>query len=566
MTGVKSPIPGVVYMPEADIERYVREGVLTDETFVAALRSSFAANADRTALSEPGVEISYRELDEVSDRGAAALHRLGLRSGDRALFQVRNCKELVYAFVACLKLGVIPICTLAAHRQAEIGYLGNHAAAKIHFVHSDDPRFDMAGFAEKMRAAIPSVEHLVTVRGPADRPGLLSFAELIAAEDPVEARRLVDGVAHDPYQVILFQLSGGTSGIPKIIPRFGNEYRYTVQSVIDWLGFDRDIVSFTPNPLMHNAPMACYWGPALMLGGEVAIAGGPTLADIEATLAERRPTWIALAKVHMLRLKEVGAIERLSFDRVFGFVVTDSAGVLSDIVGAPCLPIFGMTEGLLAFVRRDDPRAAVDGTVGRPTSPYDELRIVEPGTERDVPEGEIGELLVRGPCTIRGYFDAPDRDAEAFTRDGFYRSGDLMRFVRIEGERYFAFEGRVKDVVDRGGEKINCSEVENALILHPSVGTAACVAMPDPLYGERMCAFVVLRDGCAPITQADLGTFLAEHGLAKFKWPERVEIVEDLPMTTSGKVSKPMMRELIAAKLKAEAAASAPALRKEIPA
>ena len=285
--------------------------------------------------------------------------------------------------------------------------------------------------------------------------------------------------------------------------------------------------------------------------------GGPTLADIEAVLAERRPTWIAIAKVQLVRLKEVGAFDRLNFDNVFGFVILDSAALMRAMIGAPCIPIFGMTEGLLAFARPSDPEEAQLGSLGRPTSPYDELRIVVPGTETDVEEGATGELLVRGPCTIRGYYNAADRDAEAFTSDGFYRSGDLMRLLAIEGERYLVFEGRVKDVVDRGGEKINCSEVENALILHPAVGAVACVAMPDPLYGERMCAFVVPREGAAPLTLGEVGDYLSTQGLAKFKWPERIEIVSDLPMTSSNKVSKPLMREMISKRLQHEAAEAA---------
>jgi non-ribosomal peptide synthetase component E (peptide arylation enzyme) len=558
MTGVRTRLPGVVYLPDSEIEFYERAGVLTGQTLIGALRESFRRHAGRVALSEPGLTVSYGELDEISDRAAAALWRLGLRPTERALFQMRNCKELIYAFVGCLKIGVIPVCTLAAHREQEIAYLGNHAEARIHFVHGDDARFDMVGFALKMQPAMRTVGHIVASGVERPPAGVQALEALIAAEDAGTARALVEGQKLDPFQVALFQLSGGTSGIAKIIPRFSNEYRYTMQSVIDWLGLDCGMVAFTPNPLMHNAPMSCYWGPALLAGGEVAIAGGGSLAEIEATLAERRPSWIALAKVHMLRLKEAGAVERLRLDNVHGFVVTDSAPVLSRMMGAPCLPIFGMTEGLLAFVRRDDPPAAFD-TVGRPTSPFDHLRIVAPGTESDVAEGQTGELLVRGPCTIRGYYNAPERNAEAFTADGYYRSGDLMRLREIGGARYLVFEGRVKDVVDRGGEKINCAEVENALTLHPQVGAVACVAMPDALYGERLCAFVVGRQDCAPPSLAALTGFLADYGLAKFKWPERLELIDDLPMTSSGKVSKPRMREMIVEILNREAARRAPA-------
>jgi len=214
--------------------------------------------------------------------------------------------------------------------------------------------------------------------------------------------------------------------------------------------------------------------------------------------------------------------------------------------------MYGMTEGLLAFCSPTDPPEALNSTVGRSTSPYDLIRIVRPGTDEDLPEGEIGELVVRGPCTIRGYYNAPDRDAEAITADGFYRSGDLMSFTTIDGVRNLLFNGRVKDVIDRGGEKINCGEVEAAIGLHSAIGAVACVAMPDLLYGERMCAFIVPRAGADDPTLNTISAHLAALGFAKFKWPERIELVRELPVTTSGKVSKPRMRELIAAKLKEE--------------
>ena len=555
---VKNPMPGVVYPPEADSAFYVQEGVLTEQTLIDAFRESFLRNADRVALADTAGVTTYRELDVRSDQGAAALWRLGLRPLDRALFQVRNSRALIEAFFACLKIGVIPVCTLAAHREAEIGYIGRHTAAKAHFVHGDDPRFDMIEFARKMRAELPASEHIVVVGGEGV-DGAPSLERLAAAEDPKHARELVEAIELDPWQVALFQLSGGTSGIPKIIPRFNNEYRYSMQTVVDFIPLDRDVVSFTPNPLMHNAPTLCVWGPALLAGGEVAVATGPQLADIEALLAARRPTWILMAKVHQLRLFESGALERLSFKNVLGFPVPDSAVELTRMMGAPCFPIYGMTEGILAFCRPGDPLEAIATSVGRSSSPYDQIRIVTPDTETDVPEGEVGELLLKGPSSLHGYYDAPERNAEIITSDGYYRSGDLMSIKPVDGTPYLFFHGRVKDVVDRGGEKINCSEVELAIARHPKVAAVACVGMPDPLYGERMCAFVRPRDGHHELDLADVTQHLAALGLAKFKWPERIELIDELPLTTSGKVSKPMMKEIITARLLAEKADAPPA-------
>src|SRR5258706_11347571 len=293
---VDKKIPGVVYMPAADIQRFKDKGVFTEQTLIVAFRDTVDRGGKRVALSGPTEQTTFAELDTVTDRGAAALWRLGLRPTDRVLFQMRNCKELIYAFFSCLKIGVIPVCTLAAHREQEIGYIGRHTQAKAHFVHGDDSRFDLVEFAKAMVSDIPSMSHTLVARSSGDPRGALSFESLIAAEDTGAARALVDSVEHDPQQVALFQLSGGTSGIPKIIPRFNSEYRYAMQSVIEFMRLSEASVAFTANPFMHNAPMSCFWGPTLLAGGEVTIAEGPSMADIEAGLAACRPNWIGLAK------------------------------------------------------------------------------------------------------------------------------------------------------------------------------------------------------------------------------------------------------------------------------
>jgi len=459
---VRNPIPGVVYVPQADADFYVREGVLAEQTLIAAFRESFVRNADRVALADVDGVTTYREFDIRSDQGAAALWRLGLRPLDRVLFQVRNSRALIEAFFACLKIGVIPVCTLAAHREAEIGYIGRHTEAKAHFVHGDDPRFDMIAFARKMRGELPAVEQSWSsaAKAPAMRRHSRGWPRRKIRNTPGSWSKPSSST---PGRLRSFQLSGGTSGIPKIIPRFNNEYRYSMQTVIDFIPLDRDVVAFTPNPLMHNAPTLCIWGPALLAGGEVAVATGPRLADIEAALATRRPTWILMAKVHQLRLYESGALNRLSFDNVLGFPVPEALWSSPRMLGANCYPIYGMTEGILAFCRPGDPPEAIASTVGRSSSPYDQIRIVTPETETDLPAGEVGELLLKGPCSLRGYYNAPERNAEIITSDGYYRSGDLMSFKSIDGTPYRLFHGRVKDVVDRGGEKVNCSEVELAI-------------------------------------------------------------------------------------------------------
>jgi non-ribosomal peptide synthetase component E (peptide arylation enzyme) len=273
-------------------------------------------------------------------------------------------------------------------------------------------------------------------------------------------------------------------------------------------------------------------------------------------IEQRKPTWLIVPPVVLFRLKDAGVLDRIDFTTGKGFSVTSGVERFRAFVGgAPAWPLFGMTEGLLAYCNASDPVEAQHTTVGRPLSPHDEIRILAPGAETELPDGEVGELAIRGPCTISGYFDAGERNAVAFTRDGFYRSGDLMRIKVIDGVRYLVFEGRLKDVVSRGGEKINCEEVERVAINHPAVASIAIVAMPDRTYGERACAFVIPASGKS-ITVAELGAFLGQQGLAKFKWPERIEIVAEFPLTSSGKLSKPKLRESIRSILEREEAAA----------
>lgn len=201
-----------------------------------------------------------------------------------------------------------------------------------------------------------------------------------------------------------------------------------------------------------------------------------------------------------------------------------------------------MSEGTLFFVRRDDPQDVRLETVGRPVSPDDEVRLTD-DEGREVPDGEVGELTVRGPYTLRGYYRVPEYNARQFTPDGFYRSGDLMR--RHPSGSYLV-EGRIKDLVNRGGEKISAEEVENVILMHPSVRNVACVPVPDAVLGERMCACVIPHQG-RTLTLEDLTKFLLDAGMAKFKLPERLELMEEFPLSTFGKVSKKALSESLAA-------------------
>jgi non-ribosomal peptide synthetase component E (peptide arylation enzyme) len=209
-----------------------------------------------------------------------------------------------------------------------------------------------------------------------------------------------------------------------------------------------------------------------------------------------------------------------------------------------------MAEGMLMFARLDDPEEVRMETVGRPLSPDDEVRLVD-DEDNEVSPGAVGELLARGPYTLRGYFGVPEYNARQFTSDGFYRSGDLMRLHHTGN---YIVEGRKKDLINRGGEKISAEEVENLILTHPAVQNVACVPMPDPILGERMCAYVILRPGRS-LDLPDLARYLLEQEIAKHKLPERLEAVDEFPLSPFGKVSKKDLTERITRLVQADTAA-----------
>jgi 2,3-dihydroxybenzoate-AMP ligase len=212
---------------------------------------------------------------------------------------------------------------------------------------------------------------------------------------------------------------------------------------------------------------------------------------------------------------------------------------------------FGMSEGVIMFIRRGDPEEVLLETSGRPVSPDDEIKLLDVN-DNEVGPGEVGEFCVRGPYTLRGYYGTPEHNEQAFTPDGFYRSGDLLR---MHPSGNYIVEGRIKDLINRGGEKISAEEVENLILQHPMVKNIACVPMPDERLGERMCAYVVVQEG-GNLNLEELIEFLKAQEIAKFKLPERLELVDEFPVSTFGKVSKKDLTEMIAEKIMQESGGS----------
>ncbi|MBB4683825.1 AMP-binding protein [Amycolatopsis jiangsuensis] len=544
----------LVRYPAEEEDRYVGEGLWESPTIAEHFHSIAQEHGGRDALVCGDHRLTFAELDRITDRRAAGLHRLGLEPGGAVLLQVHNTVHTVIGWYALLKAGLVPVCTLPLHRGHEIAEIARQTRPIAHLVAARDPRFDLVGFAFDQAEAAGAERTILVSDGPASHPRAVELDSLGDDIDGAEARRTVEGIQAGlgMQSLAVFQLSGGTTGVPKVIPCLQAPYWHYGASLARAMGWGPgDRIAFLM-PIVHNAGVIIGLqgphsvGATLVLGAPNASAALDLVAGNGATDALLGPFVFDLALDP--GLSDATALRRVLFS---GKKVPRRHMEVLEAQGIWGGQIFGMSEGLCLSTPLDFPLDARVASVGVPISPADEVRLYEPGTEREVAPGEVGELCARGPYTLHGYYDAAAHNRRAFTADGFYRSGDLMAERTVAGVRCYTVEGRIKNMINRGGEKINTEEIELLLGSHDAIAEAALVAMPDARLGERACAFVVTRAG-VHIDLTEVRAHFERLEVAKYKWPERVVVVSEMPRVSQvGKIDRSRLRE-IAATLAAE--------------
>ena len=541
-------LEGVVGFPPEFARRYRERGYWADKSLAEEFKVVFERYADRVALIDRERSITYAALDRLSGNLALNLLALGLNPLDRVVVQLPNVAEFVILYFGLQKIGCIPIAALPSHRYAEISQFVELSAATTCVTPDHQRDFDYAPMVKRILRESSRLKRAIMLGTPS--PGLSSLSELISRPATLPASRLSE-IMIDPTDPAVFQLSGGTTGIPKLIPRTHNDYAYNSKAAARVCAISDKSALLVVLPIAHNLPLACPGIQGFMFhGAKVVISSSTKPEDICALIQKHRVTHLKVVPALLIRLLNSPAVRHfdlssLNLIQSGGQCLQPETRLLAKklIPSAFIQENFGMSEGLLMFVRPDDPEDVCLETVGRPVSPDDEVRILD-NDGKDVPWGEVGELCCRGPYTLRGYFGVPEYNARVFTRDGFYRSGDLMR-QHPSGN--YIVEGRRKDLINRGGEKISAEEIENIILSHPAVKDVACIPVADPDLGERMCACLLLRDGAA-IDFDELKTFLLSKEIAKYKLPERLEILPELPLSNVGKVSKAKLVEMFSQK------------------
>nr|AVR52597.1 2,3-dihydroxybenzoate-AMP ligase [Streptomyces sp. FXJ1.235] len=497
------------------------------------LSAAAAEHADRTALVHGGTRLTHAELDRRVARTAAGFVRQGIAAGDRVVVQLPNVPEFVIVCFALFRIGAKPVFSLVSHRANEISHLVSLSGAVAYVVPGVHQGFDHTRLALDL---VSEYDHLRKVF--VLEPGAPDEAGVVVALDDVDAEPApLPGL--DPSDVAFFLLSGGTTALPKLIPRTHDDYAYQTRAAAEMLELGPDDVYLAVLPAEFNFTWGCPGVVGtLRSGGTVVLVDTPIADECFETIERERVTFTSLVPtVAQLWLEAVewntADLSSLKLVQIGGARLPRSvAERVTPGLGARLQQVFGMAEGLLSCTRADDSDETVLTTQGRPLSPDDEVRIVGPDGA-DLPPGGTGELLTRGPYTLQGYYRAPEHNARAFTEDGFYRTGDLARLTQ-HGD--LVIEGRIKDVIIRGGDKVSAGEVEEHLLAHPAVAEVAVVPVPDPFLGERVGAYVV-ADGTPPELR-ELKEALHAAGLADYKLPDWLAIVDELPLTGLGKVDK----------------------------
>jgi 2,3-dihydroxybenzoate-AMP ligase len=540
-------LEGFVPFPPEFAKRYREKGYWRDKPLAEEFSACFEKFRDRTFLVDGERQYTYGELDRISDNLALNLLDLGLKPLDRVVPTLPNCAEFVILYFALQKIGCIPIAALVTHRYAEISQFVRLSGAAMCVYPERQGDFEFEPMVQRVKAENASLKFGISL------PALRSLIDKPAGKSDALTR-----IKIDPADPCIFQLSGGTTGVPKLIPRTHNDYAYNSRLAMEVCGVTSDSVLLLALPIAHNLPLACPGLQGyLFRGGKVVLSASTRPEDLFRLIERHHVTHLKVVPALLIRLINDPTIGKhdLSSLRVIqsgGQRMQPEARLRTGelIPSATVQENFGMSEGMLFFVRLDDPEDVRLETCGRPLSPDDEVRLVD-DEGREIAPGEVGELTCRGPYTLRGYYGVPEYNARQFTSDGFYRSGDLMR---LHPSGNYVVEGRKKDLINRGGEKISAEEIENLILAHPSVQNIACIPMPDPSLGEKMCACVIPKKDHS-LTLAELVEFLKEKEIAKFKLPERLELLSDFPVSTFGKVSKKALVEMVTAKLERERAA-----------
>ncbi|MBN2059307.1 MAG: AMP-binding protein [Deltaproteobacteria bacterium] len=541
---------------EEDVALYLKRGWWPNLTLGDLLDRAADIHPEKEGFVDTNGRLTYGETREKVNKLAIGMIELGIQPLERVLVQIPNWNEFVLAYFACQKIGAIPVLLIDRYRQYEINHLAEISGATVWFVPTRYKKNDFIPIIDDVRRNQPLLRNVITVRGEISESGFSSLDRLIEGIHPTPRElELLEHQRPDPMQVAHMGPTGGTTGAPKIVPRTHNSLVCSVGFCsASWEQHCED-VNLIVNPVAHDLSFSKAFLGSIITQGRLVMLDSTENADICETIQRERVTaivWVPALAQRLLQFEALNHYDLSSLRKMHSGGGASHPEMIRDVMERLKMRFhngYGGTEGMTCITRCTDDLKTICGTVGRPTFPYDIYKAVD-GQGKELPPDTSGELLVKGPCVFTGYYNNPEENARVFDKEGFFRTGDL---ARISEKGYITLTGRVKEMINRGGESISATEIEKLINRHPDVAVVAVVPMPDAVLGERVCAYIELLKG-ASLTFEEVIAFLKDQKAAVLQLPERIEFVNSIPVTGANKIDKQALCHDIKQKLVAETA------------
>ena len=543
-------IKGFTEYTKEDREKYNRMRWWLGMTWGDMFNKATDLYPDKVGLVDNVGRWTYSELRDKVDRLAISLIRLGIKPCDWVLLQFPNWHEYILAFFAMQKIGALTVLLIPRHNQSEVNHLCALTKPVAWILPGQYGKISYQPIIDDVLKENRQLKHIIQVRAENnDRyPTLTEIIE--KTELTTENLRMLEERRPDPDEVSHIMPTGGTTGLPKASVRTHNSYITNVEyHARAWEITSNDTI-LVPTPVGHS--MAMHWGigAAFLNYAKLVLLDSTRPEDICEWVQKERVTAIPSVPALITRVLSMEGLEKYDLASLKKISV-GGAPSTPDLVRAvydklKCVFIngFGSSEGTNMATRPGDNMDVICNSVGRPACPYDSIKIID-DAGNEVLHGVEGELVSKGPGVFTGYFRSQEENSRIFTSDGYFKTGDKAQKDKFGN---ITITGRIKDIINRGGEKISALEIENRMSEHPAIQGVAVVGMPDSVLGERICAYVTLVPG-AKISGDAIITFLKDNGASVQQLPEKVVFLEELPMTKVGKVDKKALREDIGKRL-----------------
>jgi 2,3-dihydroxybenzoate-AMP ligase/mycobactin salicyl-AMP ligase len=546
-------LKGFTPYKKEDAEKYNKFRWWSGLTLGDTLDRAADIHPEKEAFVDRKTRLTYGEAREKTNKLAIGLMDLGIQSLDRVLVQLPNWNEFVFAYFALQKIGAIPVLLIERYRQLEVTRLISLTGAKFWIVASRYRKTDYVPIINDVLEEHPDLKGVITVRGEGDQKPFSSLEELIE-----EAELTEDNLARlasrrpDPMQVAHMGPTGGTTGVPKIVPRTHNSLiigtEYCSKS---WEQSNQDI-NLLPGPIGHDLTFSKGFIGSIITCGKVILLDSPDDKELCETMEREKITsiiWVPTLAQRMLQYRDLDKHDLSSLKKMHSAGGASHPDLVNDVTEKLKMKFYngyGGTEGMTTITSTTDDLGTICTTVGRPTCPYDTYKVIDQDGN-ELPPNTQGELVLKGPGVFTGYYNNPEENREAFTEDGFFRTGDV---ATIDENGYITITGRIKEMINRGGESISATQIERLISRHPDVAAVAVIPMPDLVMGERVCAYIEPKAG-AQLTFDHIISFLKGEKASVLQLPERIEFIDAMPYTGAQKLDKRYLREDIENKLRA---------------